>query len=39
MNAAESEQVGETRAVQDDTNESYPAVQVYVINAQHRANV
>lgn len=39
MNATESERDGQTRAVKDDTNESYPAVRADVINAQGRANV
>lgn len=39
MNATESEQDGQMRAVKDDTDESYPAVRAYVINAQCRANV
>lgn len=39
MNAAESKWGGGRIAVKDDTNESYPAVLVHVINAQHRANI
>lgn len=39
MNAAENKWGGGRIAVKDDTNESYPAVLVHVINAQHRANI
>lgn len=39
MNATENEKSRQTKAMKDDTNESYPAMWVYVMNAQHRGNV
>ena len=39
MNATENEKGRQTKAMKDDTNVSYPAMWVYVMNAQHRGNV
>lgn len=38
-NATEGERGRQTRAVKDDTNESYPAGWVCMMNAQCRANI
>lgn len=39
MNATENEKGRQTKAMKDDTNESYLAIWIYVMNAQHRGNV
>lgn len=39
MNATENEKGRQTKAVKDDTNQSYPAMWIYVMNVQHRGNV
>lgn len=39
MNATENKKGRQTKAVKDDTNESYLAIWIYEMNAQHRGNV